>query len=182
MSKSGHYETQGIVVRFQVLTAASMKFRFVIWDVLPCKIIVDRRFTICCHHHQGDLNFIGYRYLWGQIGNLLSWARTQVLPAAWIKVTVLWDVAPCTFPEINSRLRGSYCLHHQGDDHRPHGAACQKTVIILSRISHSCNTEPAYCTFTIVSNRPIIRIMKARRSTWDFYRWRQELKFGRSNA
>jgi hypothetical protein len=31
-------------VRFQVLTAASMKFRFVFWDVLPCKIIVDRRF------------------------------------------------------------------------------------------------------------------------------------------
>jgi hypothetical protein len=28
------------VVRFQVLTAASMKFRFVLWDILPCKIIV----------------------------------------------------------------------------------------------------------------------------------------------
>jgi membrane-associated PAP2 superfamily phosphatase len=25
---------------FQVLTAASMKFRFFFWDVLPCKIIV----------------------------------------------------------------------------------------------------------------------------------------------
>jgi hypothetical protein len=31
-------------VRFQDLTSASMKFRFVFWDVLPCKIIVDRRF------------------------------------------------------------------------------------------------------------------------------------------
>jgi hypothetical protein len=31
-------------VRFQVLTEASMKFRFVFWDVLPCKIIVNRRF------------------------------------------------------------------------------------------------------------------------------------------
>jgi hypothetical protein len=28
-------------VRFQVLMAASMKFRFVFWDVLPCKIIVN---------------------------------------------------------------------------------------------------------------------------------------------
>jgi hypothetical protein len=28
-------------VRFQVLTAASMMFRVVFWDVLPCKIIVD---------------------------------------------------------------------------------------------------------------------------------------------
>jgi hypothetical protein len=31
-------------VRFQVLTAASMTFRIVFWDVLPCKMIVDRRF------------------------------------------------------------------------------------------------------------------------------------------
>jgi hypothetical protein len=40
------------VVRFKVLTAASMKFRIVFWDVLPCKIIVDRRFrgTYCLHH------------------------------------------------------------------------------------------------------------------------------------
>jgi hypothetical protein len=28
-------------MRFQVLAAASMKFRIVFWDVLPCKIIVD---------------------------------------------------------------------------------------------------------------------------------------------
>jgi hypothetical protein len=42
-------------VRFQVFTAASMKFRFVFWDVLPCKIIVDRRFRgRCCLHHQGE--------------------------------------------------------------------------------------------------------------------------------
>jgi hypothetical protein len=29
------------VVRFQVLTAASMMFRIVFWDILPCKMIVD---------------------------------------------------------------------------------------------------------------------------------------------
>jgi hypothetical protein len=40
-------------VRFQVLTAASMKFKIVFWDVLPCKIILDRRFrgTCCFHQH-----------------------------------------------------------------------------------------------------------------------------------
>jgi len=33
------------------------KLRFVFWDVLPCKIIVDRRFRgTCCLHHQGDEN------------------------------------------------------------------------------------------------------------------------------
>jgi hypothetical protein len=41
-------------VRFPVLTAASMKFRIVFWDVLSCKIIVDRRFRgTFCSHHQG---------------------------------------------------------------------------------------------------------------------------------
>jgi hypothetical protein len=32
------------LVRFQVLTAASMMFRVVFWDILPCKMIVDRHF------------------------------------------------------------------------------------------------------------------------------------------
>jgi hypothetical protein len=42
-------------VRFQVLTAASMMFRIVFWDVLPCKMIVDRRFRGTYYlHHQGS--------------------------------------------------------------------------------------------------------------------------------
>jgi hypothetical protein len=42
-------------VRFQVLTAASMKFR-VFWDVAPCSLVgVDQRFTDAyCLHHEGD--------------------------------------------------------------------------------------------------------------------------------
>jgi hypothetical protein len=41
--------------RFQVLTAASVKFR-VFWDVAPCSHVeVDRRFRgAYCFHHQGD--------------------------------------------------------------------------------------------------------------------------------
>jgi hypothetical protein len=40
---------------------SSMKFRFVFWDVLPCKIIVDRRFRgTCCLHHQGDESVHNY--------------------------------------------------------------------------------------------------------------------------
>jgi hypothetical protein len=32
-----------------------MKFRVVFWDVLPCKIIVDRRFRgTCCLYHRPD--------------------------------------------------------------------------------------------------------------------------------
>jgi hypothetical protein len=33
-------------MRFQVLTAASMMFRIVFWDILPCKIIVDRHSSL----------------------------------------------------------------------------------------------------------------------------------------
>jgi hypothetical protein len=41
-------------VRFQVLTAASVMFRAVFWVILPCKMIVDRRFRDAyCLHHQG---------------------------------------------------------------------------------------------------------------------------------
>jgi hypothetical protein len=41
-------------MRFQVLTAASMMFRVVFWDILPCKMIVDRRFRgAYCIPHQG---------------------------------------------------------------------------------------------------------------------------------
>jgi hypothetical protein len=41
-------------VRFKVLTAASMMFRVVFWDILPCKMIVDRRFRGAYWlHHQG---------------------------------------------------------------------------------------------------------------------------------
>jgi hypothetical protein len=33
-----------------------MKYIFVFCDVLPCKIIVDRRFRgTCCLHHRGDV-------------------------------------------------------------------------------------------------------------------------------
>jgi hypothetical protein len=35
----------------------SLKFRFVFWDVLPCKIIVDRRFRgTCCLHHSPEIS------------------------------------------------------------------------------------------------------------------------------
>jgi hypothetical protein len=42
-------------VRFQVLTAASMKIR-AFWDMAPCSLVaVDRRFRgAYCLHHQGD--------------------------------------------------------------------------------------------------------------------------------
>jgi len=67
-------------VRFQVLTAANMKFRFVLWDVLPCKIIVDRRFrgTFCPDDE-------GSTYLWN-VGRH-SIKNTAVYPRRfWVSV------------------------------------------------------------------------------------------------
>jgi hypothetical protein len=43
-----------LFVRFQLLTAASMKFR-VFWDVAPCsQVDVDRRFRGAYYLHHGD--------------------------------------------------------------------------------------------------------------------------------
>jgi hypothetical protein len=45
LARPGSLINSNGIVRFQVLTAASMKFRILFWDVLPCKIIVDNYFT-----------------------------------------------------------------------------------------------------------------------------------------
>jgi hypothetical protein len=45
--------------------------------------------------------------------------RYQVLTAASMKMTVFWDVAPCSLVEVYRRFRGAYFLHH--------GATSQKT-------------------------------------------------------
>jgi hypothetical protein len=45
-----YYTDRNAPVRYKLY----IKFRIVFWDVLPCKIIFDRRFRgACCLHHQG---------------------------------------------------------------------------------------------------------------------------------
>jgi hypothetical protein len=83
---------QVLQARFQVLTAVSMKTR-AFWDVAPCSLEVDRRFTgVYCLHHQGNICLILhgatsqkaliFKYyksfqVWGQVmmmrGISLSW-------------------------------------------------------------------------------------------------------------
>jgi hypothetical protein len=65
----------GFQVRFQVLTAASTKFRFVFWYVLLCKIIVDRRYRgTCCLSHHGDVSLFPISdYIRDQ-----GWANTRL--------------------------------------------------------------------------------------------------------
>jgi hypothetical protein len=40
------------------------------------------------------------------------WVRFQVLTAASMKITIFWDVAPCSLVEVYRRFRGAYCLDH----------------------------------------------------------------------
>jgi hypothetical protein len=42
--------------------------------------------------------------------------RFQVRMAASMKMTVFWDVAPCSLVEMYRRIRDAYCLHHQGNE------------------------------------------------------------------
>jgi hypothetical protein len=53
------FEISAENVIFQVIAAASMMFRVVFWDILPCKMIVDRRFrgAYCLHHLKSNLSF-----------------------------------------------------------------------------------------------------------------------------
>jgi hypothetical protein len=43
----------------------------------------------------------------------MEMVRFQVLTAASMKMTLFWDVAPCSLVEIDRHFGGTYCLHHQ---------------------------------------------------------------------
>jgi hypothetical protein len=84
-------------VKLQVLTAASMKFRIVFLDVLPCRIIVDRRLRgTCCLHHQGWVpDDGGSTYLWN-IGRKLFY--TAVHPRRQFWTVELSSIRPIWIP------------------------------------------------------------------------------------
>jgi hypothetical protein len=69
-------------LRFQVLTTASMKFRFVFWDVLPCKIIVYRRFRGTCYFHHQGYDDGGNTYLWN-VGRQLFYTAVHPRRQIW---------------------------------------------------------------------------------------------------
>jgi hypothetical protein len=94
-----------LCVRFQVLTAASMMFRVVFWDVLPCKMIVDRRFKgAYCLHHQGSLMMEAVRT---SAAAWLLWSRVPIPLRAWMFVSCVGRglcVGPITRPEKSYRV------------------------------------------------------------------------------
>jgi cAMP phosphodiesterase len=42
--------------------------------------------------------------------------RFQVLVAESMKMTVFWDVEPCSLTETGRHFRGAFCLRNQGDE------------------------------------------------------------------
>jgi hypothetical protein len=47
--------------------------------------------------------------------NVCHCVRFQFITAASIKMTVFWDVAPCSLVDVYRRFTGDCCLHVQGD-------------------------------------------------------------------
>jgi hypothetical protein len=70
--------------KFNVLTAANMKFR-VFWNVAPCShVAVDRRFRdVYCLHHQGDRYIPEFTYQktlnikWKKVREALKYERNH---------------------------------------------------------------------------------------------------------
>jgi hypothetical protein len=53
-----------------------------------------------------------YWFIWVLNSGSTSKLRTHSNPRK-IKMTVFWDLAPCSLVETNRRFRDAYCLHHQ---------------------------------------------------------------------
>jgi hypothetical protein len=84
-------KTYEVHVRLRVLTAVSMKFRFVFWDVLPCKIIVYRRFrgTFCLHHQEDEYHPDdgGSTYFWN-VGLQLFYTAVHIRRQIWTSLEI----------------------------------------------------------------------------------------------
>jgi hypothetical protein len=76
----------------------------------------------------------------------------QVLTVASVKMTAYWDITMRNLKEVDWCFRGAYCLHHQGDLMRLHGAIFQKAVIFrLWPIPPNFLPMLHYCSFSVIN-------------------------------
>jgi hypothetical protein len=79
--------------------------------------------------------------------NMLLIGRFQVLTAASMKITVFWDVAPCSLVEVYRRCRGTCCLHHQGDYPDDEGSKylCNVSKLLPDYMVQHPRIQPSSC-------------------------------------
>jgi hypothetical protein len=71
---------------------------------MPCSIYK-------CYFIYGSKNRI---FVLAEKWTTFKQVRFQALSAGNVKVTVFWDVVPCSLVEVYQCLRGAYCLHLEG--------------------------------------------------------------------
>jgi hypothetical protein len=87
-----------------------VRFRFVFWDVLPCKIIVDRRFRgTCCLHHHHRPDDGGSTYLWN-VGPQLFYMAVHPRRQIWTSHSLPWEL------EISHTRKKITCDQSPGPD------------------------------------------------------------------
>jgi hypothetical protein len=62
-----------------------------------------------------------------------------MIRAASMKITTFWGIAPCYLVEVDRRLVGVYCLHHQGDS--PDDGGTEHVCLLLRDYSGRKITE-----------------------------------------
>jgi hypothetical protein len=85
----------------------SLKFRIGFWDVLPCKIIVDRCYRgTCCLHQQGWWSLIpddgGSTYLWN-VGRQLFYTAVHPRNQFWTSYSQPWELEISHLYELTDR-------------------------------------------------------------------------------
>jgi hypothetical protein len=87
-----------------------MKFRFVFWFVLPCKIILDRRLRgKCCLHDQGST------YLWN-VGPQLFYAAVHPRRQIWTSYSPPWELKISISLQVVKSANLKHLLHPQLPD------------------------------------------------------------------
>jgi hypothetical protein len=95
-----------------------------------------------------------------------SLGEVSVLTAKSVKITVVWDIAPCSL-EVDRRFRGAYCLH-QGDEKSAGSTDLFIALMETARISEtsvyfkeialyyprSPSSQLGYCAVYFGRNRP----------------------------
>jgi hypothetical protein len=121
------------------------KIRIVFWDVLPCKIIADKRFRgTCCFHHQGSSLIPddgGSTYLWN-VGRQLFDTALHPRRQFWTSYSPPWEL------EISHNLKdvllfyiASNCTAQLSRDVKEHIKVARK----LKKVQSKCMAISEVC-------------------------------------